>query len=246
MKTVVFDIETIADLEACARAGVDPEEGFPPWPLHQLMCVSLLTAERNITDQCHFDITTFSRIDHSERAIIASVQREIGDANLLISYNGRAFDLPVLQARAIVVGEHVPTLVRAGRRSNAGFHLDMIDVVSANNAAPRPKLAHVCAAIGIPVKMEAAGGGVAELAARGDYCRIGRYCETDVVATWLLAQMYDSLELPGRGLDQWALLADWIRSQQPKLAHMLPYLELPTMPGGGASFDDGAGAILRF
>lgn len=246
MKIVTLDIETIPDPAACALVGVDPSDGFPPWPLHQLMCVSLLTVQRDSSHRCHFDIETYSRTQHGERGIVASVERAIADAQQLITYNGRAFDIPVLLARAIATNEYAPTLVKAGRRAHAGFHLDMMDAVSAGGAAPRPKLAHICAALSIPVKMEAAGGGVAELAAAGDFGRIQRYCETDVVATWLLSQLWQSAELSELGLDQWAALAEWIRSEQPRLAHMLPYLTIPPAPGGGMRIADGSAPLFEF
>ncbi len=245
MKTVVLDIETICDLEACARAGVDPQEGFPPWPLHELMCVSLLSVERVGHDGLGFAIETFARTDHGERGIVAEVERTIADANRIVTYNGKGFDIPVLLSRAVVTGEHVPTIAKASRRVHAGFHDDLIDLVSSFGAAPRPKLAYVCAALGIPVKMEAAGGGVAELARARDYGRIQRYCETDVVATWLLDQMWQSIDLPEYGVERWSLLAEWIRANQPRLAHLLPYLEIPAMPGGGRSFDAPGATLIR-
>jgi predicted PolB exonuclease-like 3'-5' exonuclease len=245
MKTVVLDIETIPDLAACVLAGIDPREGFPPWPLHELMCVSLLTVERIGRDDLGFEVETFSRANHAERGIVAGVEHAISGANQIVTYNGRGFDIPVLLSRAVVVGEHVPTIAKACRRTHAGFHDDLIDLVSSHGAAPRPKLAHMCAALGIPAKMEAGGGGVAALAEAQDYDRIQRYCETDVVATWLLGQMWQSIDLPEFGLERWQLLANWICSNQPRLAHLLPYLEVPQMPGGGRSFEAPTATVIR-
>jgi hypothetical protein len=37
MKTITLDIETIADLAACEAAGICPADGFPAWPLHQIL-----------------------------------------------------------------------------------------------------------------------------------------------------------------------------------------------------------------
>lgn len=237
MKNCVFDIETIPDLEACAKAHVDPAEGFPPWPLHQIMCVSVLTVERSGWDDVHFGIETFSRADLSERAIVAEVERIMSSANVLTSYNGRCFDVPVLLARAAVTGELVPTISKAAQRSVVGFHDDVLDVITGYGAAVRPKLAHVCAAMSIPVKIEAAGEGVADLVREGDWARVARYCETDVVATWLLSEVWRSIHSPGHGEDRWRRLAAWIAQEQPRLEHLQPYLQVPTMPGGGRRFD---------
>ncbi len=234
MKTIVLDIETITDQDACARAGVDPTEEFPAWPLHQLMCVSLLTVvEGTRSSGIQFTIETFSRVNTSERGIVAQVERRLESAQEVLTFNGRAWDVPILLARAAVAGERVPSIARAHGRRHPGFHSDLIDEVTANGAAVRPKLLDLCAGLGIPAKLEAARGGVAELAAAGDYGRISRYCETDVVATWLAAQLWRSVDEPEQATERWTAVAGWVRSDQPRLAHLLPYCSVPVMPGGG-------------
>lgn len=45
-KKVVLDIETILDEDAAARAGFLDADGFPPFSLHRLACVSLLIVEQ--------------------------------------------------------------------------------------------------------------------------------------------------------------------------------------------------------
>ena len=49
MRTITLDIETMPDLTACASAGVNRADGFPAWPLHQVLCVSLLTHDPALT-----------------------------------------------------------------------------------------------------------------------------------------------------------------------------------------------------
>ncbi len=233
MKTITLDIETIADPAACAAAGVDPTVGFPPWPLHQILCVSLFTHERIGWDDHRFAIETFSRADSSERAILAEVEQRLDKCDTVVTYNGRGFDVPVLLARAAITGEYVPSIARAHNRAAAGYHADLLDAVTANGAAVRPKLAELCAGWTIPCKLELAGEGVATLAAAGEFDRVARYCETDVVSTWLAAQMWRQIEQPGYRVTMWHKLADWIASDQPRLAHLLPYCAVPDQFGGG-------------
>lgn len=237
MTIIVLDIETIADPAACERAGVDPAEGFPAWPLHQLLCVSLLTVDRDRDQRHRFAIETFSRSTMSERAIVSEVERRLEKCRGVITYNGRGFDIPVLLARAALTGEYVPSLLRAGNRANAGFHADLMDEITGHGAAVRPRLIDVCAGFGIPAKLDIAGSSVASLAAQGDYGRIERYCESDVVSTWLAAQMWRSAQAPGSGIEHWRELAGWIFSNQPRVAHLLPYVPAPTVPGGGSALD---------
>jgi hypothetical protein len=82
------------------------------------------------------------------------------------------------------------------------------------------KLAHFCAAFSIPAKIGGDGSDVAELAAAGRWIDIEHYCESDVVATWLAAQMWQSSESPGFGRERWSALGDWLTSStnNPRLA----------------------------
>ncbi|WP_162302003.1 ribonuclease H-like domain-containing protein [Croceibacterium ferulae] len=246
MKTVTLDIETIPDLDACQLAGVDPAEGFPAWPLHQMLCVSLLTCERIGWDEHRFEIETFSRSDHGERAIVAEVERRLQDATMVQTFNGRAFDLPVLLARAAVTGEETPALQRAGSRSSAGFHHDLMDTVTNSGAAVRPKLVELCAGLGIPAKLELGSSSVSRLAAAREFARIGRYCEQDVVSTWLAARRWEASHDPQSALAMWSKLATWIGEHQPRLAHLTAYTKLPDLQGGGRALDPVAVAAIRF
>lgn len=223
VKTAILDIETIADSQAMERARYQPVEGeFAPWPLHALACASVLTVARVGTDDLRFDLQSFTRGGMNERGIVASVERAIESADEVITYNGRGFDIPVLLARAIISDEYVPTLARLFNRARPGLHFDLFERIKSSGAGV--KLAHICAPFGIPVKSDAGGARVAAFAADEEWDRIARYCETDAVATWLVAQMWDSAERPGYGRERWGKLGAWIAADQPRLAHLLPYV----------------------
>ena len=64
------------------------------------------------------------------------------------------------------------------------------------------------------------------------------------VATWLAAQMWRSVEAPGSGIEQWRELAAWVFANQPQLAHLLPYVPAPTVPGGGLALDSNAAVLI--
>lgn len=233
MKTLVLDIETRPDAAACARAGIDPTVGFPPFTLHEILCVSILEVVRRGWDDVAHAIDTYSRSDLSERGIIEAVEEKVREAQSVITYNGRGFDVPVLIARAAVCGLVVPAINSLTVRAT-GRHDDLLDEVSFNRAAPKLPLAALCAAFDIPVKVEAQGGDVTALAEAGDLPRVTRYCETDVVATYLARCMWRSAQVRGTGIEDWKHLAAWIRSDQPRLAHLLPYATPPRGGGGGA------------
>lgn len=250
MKHVVLDIETIPNAEAMARAGVDAEGGFPPWPLHELICASVLTIDRDHLGKLSFAIETFSRRKVGERGIVASVERTIEAAFEVQTYNGSGFDIPVLLSRAALTSEPAPTIAKlmSQPRYKRGAHVDFLQEVTAFGAAPRVRLADLCAAYNIPVKIDVAGDQVGDLVQQGEWDRVANYCETDVVATWLTGLFWRSAERfsPELIVEGWNALARWIRSDQPRLSHLMPYATVPPLFQGGAALVEIDFAELEF
>jgi 3'-5' exonuclease len=234
MKTVIFDAETVLDVAAAERCRykADPNE-FAPWPLHSLACISWLTVEREDWDRLSFSIHSVSRADMSERAMLDEFEQQISDANAVISYNGIGFDVPVFLTRASIANISVPTIAQLRTRARPGFHTDMAEVIAGGSGAPRVKLAQICAALSIPCKVDPAGSSVADLAAAGHFRAIEAYCQTDVVAAWLLSEMWQTPQIPDRARERWTQLTQWIANDQPRLAHLLPYCVVPDLPGAG-------------
>lgn len=221
------------------RAGTEPDGGFPPWALHELICASVLTVDRDHLGKPTFGIETYSRRTSSERAIVASVERSIENAFEVQTYNGAGFDIPVLLSRAALTGEPAPTIAKlhAQPRYRRGVHVDFLQEVTAYGAAPRVRLADLCGAYNIPVKVDASGDRVGEFIVAGAWDRIANCCETDVVATWLMGLFWRSAERfsPELITEGWTALSKWIRSDQPRLSHLLPYSTVPSLHRGGAA-----------
>ena len=240
-KKVVMDIETILDVAAAARADFEEAEVYPPFPLHQLACVSLLVIDRDEKALPVFSIESYSRDAHAERGIVAATERMLGEAFEVTTYNGRSFDVPVLMTRAALAGEHVPSIARLHMQSRhtAGLHIDLLDVVTGYGAAPKVSLRQLCSAFSIPCKLEDTAD-VASLVATGEWSRLRQYCETDVIATYLAGQLWQGAE---RGtaelaIESWSRLAEWINANQPELEHLLPYAHPPSLPGGGGALGE--------
>ncbi|MCC8987161.1 MAG: 3'-5' exonuclease, partial [Candidatus Contendobacter sp.] len=66
------------------------------------------------------------------------------------------------------------------------WHCDLMDALSDYGASPRLGLDEAARALGLPGKWNGHGGNVAEQAAVGDYAAINRYCEGDVLNTYVL------------------------------------------------------------
>ena len=141
----------------------------------------------------------------------------LGAGVQLVSFNGNAFDLPVLRYRAIANETRMPNLLggsdplfRAPRRPRNYYHryavdhIDLIDRLSSFGAAARPSLQEALAIIGQKAKDEVSGGDVEELAREGDWGRIAEYVKRDVEMTgnlfraWLQVHRPDEEEFPAR------------------------------------------------
>lgn len=214
---MVFDIETIPDLEALrfehgighdsslsdadlAQAAFNAQEektgsSFLPHIQHKVVAISCLL--RRGGDKIH--ISSVGQTDSDEYEIVSEFYRLLREYTPnLVSWNGSAFDLPVLNYRAMVYG------LDAGRfwQTDGDFkwnnytnryharHCDVMDVLALNNgraSAPLNLTAKIC---GFPGKLDSDGSQVWDSYLRGDVEGIRHYCETDVANTYLLYLRY--------------------------------------------------------
>jgi predicted PolB exonuclease-like 3'-5' exonuclease len=115
----------------------------------------------------------------------------------LVSWNGSGFDLPVLHYRALRAGIQAPRYWETGDADD-GFrynnylnryhrrHLDLMDVLSGFQSRPRVSLERMAYLLGLPGKLGFSGARVWDAYLAGDLVGIRRYCETDVLNTYLV------------------------------------------------------------
>lgn len=113
----------------------------------------------------------------------------------LVTFNGRGFDLPVLELAALRFGISVPQWFNASgsqyqqprNRFNTTAHLDLQDLFSNQGAMQlNGGLNLMARLVGGAGKMHTQGDMVQELWERGERERIDDYCQTDVLDTYLL------------------------------------------------------------
>ncbi|HUE48636.1 MAG TPA: 3'-5' exonuclease [Steroidobacteraceae bacterium] len=115
----------------------------------------------------------------------------------LVSWNGSAFDLPVLTYRALLAGAQAPRFWETGAEDPAfrynnylsryhWRHTDLMDVLSGFQSRGRVSLATMACLLGLPGKLGFEGSQVWEAWQSGNLAGIRRYCETDVLNTWLI------------------------------------------------------------
>lgn len=198
----VLDIETLAP---------ENEDGsFPPWPLHEPVCASVLS-QREVKDHYEFDIETvdFSNERNGLRRLF-----ELLDPNAtIVTWNGRGFDIPVLQlaaARQMLFEDNALRTAWIAPRW-AITHADLAELYGRFGGAGRPSLANVCKALGISAKTQGSGDSVAAMIADGREEQVFRYCEEDVAITWLAWLHYSAsrygdparLAYPLAAFDRW-------------------------------------------
>jgi predicted PolB exonuclease-like 3'-5' exonuclease len=122
----------------------------------------------------------------------------------LVSWNGAGFDLPVLHYRALLAGVQAPRYWEIGdgdvafRYNNylGRFHwrhLDLMDVLSGYQSRARASLANTACLLGLPGKMGFSGDQVWDAYRAGNLVGIRRYCETDVLNTYLIYLRFELL-----------------------------------------------------
>jgi len=211
---LVFDIETRVDKELVKEV-YDPENSltldqaydtardqilersgqqsdFFPVPFHVPIAISTLHADEQYRIRA---LGCFGADRYSEAEIVARFWQTFESAQTLITFNGRGFDLPVLETRALKHCISLPRYFGAaqarstyrGSRYSDAYHIDLCDFLSNFGAAYRRNSLDVLAKlIGLPGKYTIAGEDVEYLFRQGRLKEINQYCMTDVLQTFLL------------------------------------------------------------
>ncbi|MBI4514630.1 MAG: 3'-5' exonuclease [Deltaproteobacteria bacterium] len=208
MKYLVFDIETRID-KGLVRAVYHPDEplsdeeayervrqhlrqeydsDFFPVPFHVPICVVL----GRVSDDLRLSaVDTYSVAELSEAEVVRRFWAEVEamDAKL-VSFNGRGFDLPVLELQALRHGVAAPRYFneRYGLRYRySDQQYDLHDfLTNAGAVRLRGGLDMLSKLIGLPGKTTVRGEQVEALWGAGETQAISRYCRRDVIQTYLL------------------------------------------------------------
>lgn len=187
------DVETVPDVSLLPADW--PCDRFPPPAWHKIVAISVVEALVSRTpDGERYEFVSCrsgGEADWPERRLIAAFWRKLGTRpTRLVTWNGRAFDLPVLCARSMVHGiAAVPFFATGDRwcsyrtRYRPDWHCDLMDQISEHGAATRMRLDDLARALGLPGKIGGHGSEVAEMLQAGRMDDIRAYCEADVLNT---------------------------------------------------------------
>ena len=172
---IVWDLETVPDLDALARAHYLPEpavevarevlgEKFPKLPFQQIVCIGAVVAEKVDGVWWVTAIGAPHTGDRSEKELIAAFVEKIAALRpRLVTFNGASFDLPVLRYRAMLHRISAPGLEgRPYFKRYTDDATDLCEMLSSFDSRSKMKLNDLCRALNLPGKPDGIDGSQVE------------------------------------------------------------------------------------
>ena len=219
MNTLVFDIETVPDVAFGRRryglAGLADAQvakamfalrrqqtggDFLPPEQHRVVAISCALRRGE-----SFLVWSVGDLESPEAELVQRFFEGIAKYSPnLVSWNGSGFDLPVLTYRGMLAGVQAARFWEMGDgddefRFNNYLnryhwrHTDLMDVLSGFHHRNRVSLGNMACLLGLPGKLGFDGSQVWDAWQAGDLAGIRRYCETDVLNTWLIYLRFQQL-----------------------------------------------------
>jgi predicted PolB exonuclease-like 3'-5' exonuclease len=211
---LVLDIETVPDVGRWAppsppEGGPDapsppppPRPTFPPAWAHRIIVIGCLWLDHQYRLKrigvVGDTVQTGDSPDAREHALLEDFSKFVGRAHpVLVTYNGRRFDLPVIALRALCHGVPLAWYYRergVRYRFSEEAHLDLCDWLADHGASRAGSLDAVVRLIGLPGKVGIDGSQVEGMFHAGQLEAIQRYCLADVAQTALLLLRFRLLQ----------------------------------------------------
>lgn len=213
IRYLVFDIETRVD-KSLVKQIYDPENSltvdqaydkardqilersaqqsdFFPLPYHIPIAIATLQADENYRIR---SLGCLGADRFTEAELVVRFWQLFDNSSTLVTFNGRGFDLPVLEIQALKHGLSLPRYFASGdsrqsyrNRYSEAYHFDLCDFLSNFGAAQRRGSLDVLARLsGLPGKYSIAGEDVEYLYRQKRLKEINQYCLTDTLQTFLL------------------------------------------------------------
>lgn len=252
---LVFDVETVADGALVSKLRYPGEKlsptaaikkyraelmeqfdnDFIPYTFQIPLCIAVakISAEYELTDLVQLDDPAFRphvMTEHFWRGW------EKYKKPTFVTFNGRGYDIPLLELAAFRYGISVPAWFAGGKsydqprnRYNTAAHLDLYDVMTNFGAARFTGGLNLAAnLLGKPGKMSVQGDMVQDLADAGDCGAIRDYCRCDVLDTYFVFLRSRVLVGELTLKQEHQLILDtkkWIESESKKIPAYKEYLE---------------------
>jgi hypothetical protein len=181
-RVFIFDLETVRNaLPWTPKPG--REDQLPPAPCWDILCIGGLWID---LDPAGVKVSLRIVPGAGPAEWVATVNRTAERATL-VSFNGRGFDAPVIEATALRLNVPIPALMtkRFRGRYDAG-HQDVADYLSNHGSVGMVSQDLWCQSIGLPGKGAVCGSDVAGLVAAGRIAEVRDYCLADVLQLGVL------------------------------------------------------------
>ncbi len=252
MNTLVFDIETVPDIESSKKIhnleGLSDKDvikaiehlrnqqtgsEFMPHYLQKIVAISaVLPSEDN------FKVWSLGSEDSTEKELLVRFYDGLEKYNpTIVSWNGGGFDLPVIHYRSLLHKVEANFYWQVGDEDTSfrynnylgrfhWRHIDLMDVIAAYQPRAFAKLDHIATMLGFPGKLGMDGSKVCETYMNGDLKSIRDYCETDVLNTYLVFLRFELMR--GKLYEkQYEKRCQQVRENlsQSKAEHLVDFLE---------------------
>jgi len=190
---LVFDIETVPDQELLfseSQSQTVPRENgsagpsIPKIPFNRVVIIGAARLSVEVASgNEEYRLEELEILSGCESDVLRQFW-ELAEGMRLVSFNGRHFDLPVLESRSLRHGLALPWYFADGSvRSDASLHLDLLQFLSNGEPHNRARLHDYCKLVGLPGKMGMDGSRVSELVREQRTAELAAYCATDVLQT---------------------------------------------------------------
>jgi hypothetical protein len=190
----VIDIETVPDRGVYdaerdgpkgERRGEGQEETFPPPWAHRVVVVGVLWLGPELEFR---RLGTVGQGAVEEPRILRDLANFLDPYKpVLVTFNGRRFDLPVLALRSLRCGIPARWFFWQNnayrRRYQSDHHVDLCEELSDHGSVRRSRLDAIARLVGFPGKFGVDGSQVEAMVEQGALDEVRAYCQADVVQT---------------------------------------------------------------
>ena len=184
-RLVILDLETVP----APWAPPPEQQEFPELPAHLPVVIGALWVVLKPGQAARIEDQTQMGDPGGdwERKALRDIGACIAGAGALVTYNGRGFDMPLLQLRALACA--VPWEFWEAKRHRFGnykeplFHIDLYDQLGDFGAARNLSLDGITKMCGLAGKGDMHGSRVKDAWADGEHEKVRRYCVSDLITT---------------------------------------------------------------
>lgn len=214
VRYLLFDVESVPDGALIAKTRYPREDLQPEDAIRKLRQELLLTSGRDFipytyhipiavviakvrADFSLVEIVSLDEPEHRPHVITKHFWTgwEAYELPTWVTFNGRTFDLPVMEHSAFRYGVSVPRWFNLGDRTyeqnrnryNLNSHIDLQEVLTNYGSTWfRGGLNLAASMLGKPGKMDVQGDMVYDLYCQGKHAEINEYCRCDVLDTYFV------------------------------------------------------------